>query len=54
VDGKSCVRCGARLEVRAVVTAHDTARQILDAIPNAARAPPTSTDSHVVYEPEFA
>jgi hypothetical protein len=54
VDVKSCARCGGRLDVRAIVTDHDIARKILDAIPSAARAPPTSTELHVVYEPEFA
>jgi hypothetical protein len=53
VDAKSCARCGARLEVRAVVTDLDSARKILDAMPPTARAPP-STDSTVVYEPAFA
>ena len=53
VDVKSCVHCGGRLEVRAVVTDHDSARRILDAIPIAARAPPPD-DSRVVYEPAFA
>jgi hypothetical protein len=54
VDVKSCARSGGRLEVRAVVTDHHVASKILDAIPSAARAPPTSTDLHIVYEPEFA
>jgi hypothetical protein len=49
VDVKACARCGGRLEVRAVVTEHDIARRILDAIPTAARAPPTG-DSSVAYE----
>lgn len=53
VDVKSCPRCGGSLEVRAVVTGHDIARKILDAIPTAARAPPVA-DSTVVYEPAFA
>jgi hypothetical protein len=53
VDVKSCARCGGRLEVRAVVTDHGIARKLLDAIPTAARAPP-SVDSAVVYEPAFA
>jgi hypothetical protein len=53
VDVKSCVRCGGRLEVRAVVTEHDIARKILDAIPNAARAPP-SADACLLHEPAFA
>ena len=52
VDVKACDRCGGRLEVRAVVTDHDIARKILDAIPAAAPAPP-SLDSSVVYEPAF-
>ena len=53
VDVKSCARCGGRLEVRAVVTDHDIARRILDAIPTAARAPPTiATDR--LYEPALA
>jgi hypothetical protein len=33
IDVKACTRCGGRLEVRAVVTDHDIARRILDAIP---------------------
>ena len=41
VDVKACARCGGRLEVRAVVTDHDIARRILDAMPAAARAPPS-------------
>jgi hypothetical protein len=53
VDVKSCARCGGRLEVRAVVTDHDIARRILDAIPTAARAPP-SADSTLAYETAFA
>jgi hypothetical protein len=53
LDAKACACCGARLEVRAVVTDHDIARRILDAIPTAARAPP-SVPSAVVYEPAFA
>jgi len=53
VDVKACPRCGGRLEVRAVVTDHDIARTILDAIPTAARAPP-SGDSTVLYELAFA
>ena len=53
VDVKACARCGGRLEVRAVVSDHDIARRILDAIPTAARAPPPG-DSSVVYEPAFA
>jgi hypothetical protein len=52
-DVKACARCGARLEVRAVVTDHDIARKILDAIPRAARAPPL-LGSSVAYEPAFA
>jgi hypothetical protein len=50
---KACARCGGRLEVRAVVTDIDIAGKILDAIPTAARAPP-SVDTAVVYEPAFA
>ena len=53
VDVKACARCGGRLEVRAVVTDHDIARRILDAILTAARAPPP-LDSAVVYEPALA
>jgi hypothetical protein len=53
IDVKACARCGGRLEVRAVVTDLDIARRILDAIPTAARAPP-SADSIVVYESAFA
>jgi hypothetical protein len=53
VDVKACARCGGRLEVRAVVTDHDIARRILEAIPTAARAPP-SADSAVLYESAFA
>ena len=53
IDVKACARCGGRLEVRAVVTDHDIARRILDAIPTAARAPP-SVDTTVVYEPALA
>jgi len=52
-DVKSCARCGGRLEVRAVVTDHDIVRGFLDAIPTAARAPP-SVDTSVVYESAFA
>jgi hypothetical protein len=37
-----------------VVTDHDIARKILDGILNAARAPPTSTERHLLVEPEFA
>jgi hypothetical protein len=50
IDAKACAHCGGRLEVRAVVTDHDIARRILDAIPTAARAPP-SADSTVAFEP---
>jgi hypothetical protein len=39
--------------VRALVTDHDIATRILDAIPAAARAPP-SADSTVDDEPAFA
>lgn len=53
IDAKACAHCGGRLEVRAVVTDHDIARRILDAIPTAARAPP-GVDSSVAYEPAFA
>ena len=40
IDVKACARCGGRLAVRAVVSDHDIARRILDALPVAARAPP--------------
>jgi hypothetical protein len=53
VDVKACARCSGRLEVRAVVTDHDTARKILEAIPTTARAPPI-VDTALVYEPAFA
>ena len=53
VDVKACARCGGRLVVRAVVTDHDVARRILDAIPTAARPPPAA-DSTLAYEPAFA
>jgi hypothetical protein len=53
VDVKACARCGARLEVRAVVTDRDVARKLLNSIPRAARAPPP-VDSTVAYEPAFA
>jgi hypothetical protein len=53
IDVKACAHCGGRLEVRAVVTDHDIARRILDALPTAARAPP-SVDTAVAYEPMFA
>lgn len=53
VDVKACPRCGGRLEVRAVVPDHDIARRILDAIPTAARAPPTA-ESTVAYDAAFA
>ena len=52
-DVKVCARCGGNLVVRAVVTDHDIARRILDAIPTTARAPP-SVDTTVAYEPGFA
>jgi len=39
--------------VRAVVNDHDIARRILDAIPTAARAPPTG-DSTIAYDAAFA
>jgi hypothetical protein len=53
IDAKACARCGGRLEVRAVVTDRDIARRILDAIPTAARAPPT-TDAALVSASAFA
>src|SRR3954469_4692036 len=53
VDIKACARCGARLLVRAVVTDHEVARKILDALPRAARAPP-SLHTTVALEPAFA
>ena len=53
VDVNACARCGGRLEVRAVVTDHDVAPRFLDAIPAAARAPP-SADSCVLYHPASA
>jgi hypothetical protein len=53
VDVKVCARCGGWLDVRAVVTDHEVARNILDAMPSTARAPPPS-DSSVVNEPAFA
>jgi Putative transposase/Transposase zinc-binding domain len=53
VDVKACAHCGGRLEVRAVVTDHDLARKILDALTTSARAPP-SPDSTVAFEPAFA
>ena len=53
VDVKACARCGGRLEVRAVVTDHDIASRILDAMAAAARAPPP-LDSSVVYQSAFA
>jgi hypothetical protein len=53
IDVKACVRCGGRLEVRAVVTDRDVARRILDAIPTAARAP-LSGDGAVAYDAAFA
>jgi len=52
-DVKACARCGGRLDMRAVVTDHNIARRILDAIASAARDPPAA-DSAVVYEPAFA
>lgn len=52
-DVKACAYCGDRLEVRAVVTDHDIARQILAAIPTTARAPP-AIDTTVRYEPALA
>jgi hypothetical protein len=53
VDVKACARCAGRLEVRAVVTDHDIARKILEAIPTTARAPPI-VDTAIVDEPAFA
>jgi len=53
IDVKACVRCGGRLAVRAIVTDHEIARRILDALPVAARAPPPA-DGAVVTEPAFA
>jgi hypothetical protein len=53
IDAKACAYCGGRLEVRAVVTDHDIARRILDAIPTAARAPPAA-DSTLAHEAAFA
>jgi hypothetical protein len=53
VDVKSCALCGARLNVRAVVTDPEVARRILDAIPTAARAPPSRPTS-VISESAFA
>lgn len=53
IDVKACVRCGCRLEGRGVVTDHDIARRIRDAMPTAARAPP-SADSSVAFEAAFA
>jgi hypothetical protein len=53
VHVKTCAHCGGRLLVRAVVTDHDIARKILDAIPSTGRAPP-SVDVTVAYEPLFA
>jgi hypothetical protein len=43
VEIKACAGCGGILEVRAVVTDHDIARRILDAMAAAARARPLST-----------
>jgi hypothetical protein len=53
VDVKACNRCGRRLEVRAVVTDHDTARKILDAVQASARAPPVN-HSTILYEQALA
>jgi hypothetical protein len=39
--------------VRAVVTEHDSARKILDAITASARAPPAN-DPTILYEPALA
>lgn len=54
VDVKSCLRCGARLEVRAVLSDHDIARRFVDAMHATARAPPPSTDSLLRFEPVVA
>jgi hypothetical protein len=43
----------AHLVDRALVTEHDVANKILDAMPRAARASPSSDES-LVYEPAFA
>jgi hypothetical protein len=54
LDIKACVRCGGRLQVRAVVTDPVAASTILDAMPATARAPPPSSDPSIVYDPAFA
>jgi hypothetical protein len=48
----SLCRCGGWLEVRTVIADHDVARRILEAIPRAARAPP-SGEPTIAYEPAF-
>ena len=53
VDVKCCARCGGRLEVRTVVSDHEVAPRILEAIPLTARAPPI-IDTAVVRETVFA
>jgi hypothetical protein len=56
VDVKSCVHCGGRLEVRAVVTVvtdHDIARKSSTPSRTPVRAPPTSTERHLLVEPEL-
>ena len=53
VDVKACVRCGGRLQVRAVVTDHENAADILSALPKgplSARAPPSDTTVTVEYD----
>ena len=53
VDVKACVRCGGRLEVRAVVSDRDKAADILSGVPIrplSARAPPSATTVTVQYE----
>jgi hypothetical protein len=53
LDVKACARCTGRLQVRAVITDHDIARKVLDALPAGARAPPES-DVSLVYHDTFA
>jgi len=55
-DAQACARCQARLAVRAVVTDPGVARQILFAMPAAARAPPdlNGLDRVIVLEGAFA
>ena len=53
VDVKACVHCGGRLQVRAVVTDHDKAGDILSALPIrplSARAPPSDTTVTVQFD----